>query len=242
MALWTPERIKRAIEMYSVGNVHLQTIADALGSSTTRVSLQLRKAGVKLRGRCEGASNPAWKGGRKIDKDGYVLIYSPTHPHASKAGCVREHRLVIEKHLGRILDQKEVVHHKNGVKEDNRIENLELFENNGAHLARSLKGKCPKWTKPGMENIMSGIKRSAKVRTSVDSKSGLYRVKPKRELSIRQTEVLAYFKSRDGWSKCPNCVAMMLVISLRKRGFVIQREIAKRTTLFHDRYEWKAVE
>lgn len=58
---------------------------------------------------------------------GYVLIHAPYHPKASKRGYVMEHRLVMEKHLGRLLERSEVVHHKNGKKDDNRLENLELM-------------------------------------------------------------------------------------------------------------------
>jgi len=75
-----------------------------------------------------GKRNPNWKGGKHI-KLGYILIYSPDHPYRNSTGYVREHRLVMEKHLGRYLNKDEVVHHLNGIKGDNRIENLELMTN-----------------------------------------------------------------------------------------------------------------
>lgn len=62
---------------------------------------------------------------RRINSQGYVLIYKPDHPY-NYNGYVREHRLVMEQHLGRYLTKKEIVHHKNKDKLDNRIENLEL--------------------------------------------------------------------------------------------------------------------
>lgn len=77
-----------------------------------------------------GKANSHWKGGRKLDKDGYVLLWMPQHPDAVQ-NYVREHRLVMEKHLGRRLRKGEIVHHKNGKKDDNRLRNLELTTKSG---------------------------------------------------------------------------------------------------------------
>ena len=63
---------------------------------------------------------------RKKSSSGYVLIYCPNHPFADRDGYVAEHRLVMEKVLGRVLGTEEYVHHKNGIKTDNDIENLQL--------------------------------------------------------------------------------------------------------------------
>jgi hypothetical protein len=73
-----------------------------------------------------GKNHPMWKGGRKINTQGYVLIYSPAHPFRDKQNYVREHRLVMETFLGRFLLLSEIVHHLNGIKNDNRLKNLEL--------------------------------------------------------------------------------------------------------------------
>lgn len=61
------------------------------------------------------------------DKKGYVQVYAPDHPCSWADGWTPEHRLVMSDHLGRMLMPDEVVHHKNGVRDDNRIENLELW-------------------------------------------------------------------------------------------------------------------
>lgn len=64
---------------------------------------------------------------RKRHSKGYVLIWAPDHPWAQKSGYIAEHRLVMEQTLGRSLLPLETVHHKNGVKDDNRPENLEVW-------------------------------------------------------------------------------------------------------------------
>lgn len=68
-----------------------------------------------------------WKGGRWVNRHGYVMVYSPEHPNATKRGYMLEHRLVMEQVVGRPLRRHETVHHKNGDRADNRPENLELW-------------------------------------------------------------------------------------------------------------------
>lgn len=79
-----------------------------------------------------GKNHPYWKGGRNKTSDGYIEIYMPNHPFASR-NYIREHRLVIEKQLGRYLKPNEVVHHLDGQRNNNKLENLHLFQNAGKH-------------------------------------------------------------------------------------------------------------
>ena len=75
----------------------------------------------------KGSKNPMWKGGRYIDSRGYWVVRKAEHPNANKLGYVREHRLIMEEHIGRYLTKDEDIHHINGNKTDNRIENLQLL-------------------------------------------------------------------------------------------------------------------
>jgi len=60
-------------------------------------------------------------------KDRYFTVPASNHPNANKSGRILEHRLVMSNHLGRALLDEETVHHKNGDRQDNRLENLELW-------------------------------------------------------------------------------------------------------------------
>lgn len=66
-------------------------------------------------------------GKKQINATGYVLVYEPEHSCATVNGFVLEHRKVMSDVLGRPLEAHEQVHHKNGVRYDNRPENLELW-------------------------------------------------------------------------------------------------------------------
>lgn len=82
----------------------------------------------------EGERNPFWKGGRTVASNGYVLVKRRGHPMADCRGYVYEHRLVASEMLGRTLAKGELVHHKNGDKQDNRPENLEVLPSIAHHM------------------------------------------------------------------------------------------------------------
>lgn len=66
-------------------------------------------------------------GHKKLRADGYIYIYFPDHPNATKDGYIMEHDLIMECIIGRHLKDDEVVHHINGIRNDNRKENLKLM-------------------------------------------------------------------------------------------------------------------
>ncbi len=77
-------------------------------------------------GRFKGKNHSQWKGGKKADGYGYILIWKPSHPRAMKAGYVRRSHLVAEETLGRYLYPDEITHHKNGIVDDDRPGNIEV--------------------------------------------------------------------------------------------------------------------
>jgi len=95
----------------------------------SRIKLSQSKTGTLTRG-----NNPRWNGGRYVDVHGYVWVLHPDHPNAATNGYIREHRLVLEQKLGRLLLPEEIPHHLNGIKDDNRPENLVLYSCQSSHL------------------------------------------------------------------------------------------------------------
>lgn len=87
---------------------------------------------IKMSNAQTGEKNPQWKGGRRYNIRGYILIKKPNHPFCDKNGYIREHRLVIEKQIGRHLKLSEKSHHL-GERDDNRPHMLMAFISNSAH-------------------------------------------------------------------------------------------------------------
>lgn len=124
-------------------------IAERLGCTAARVKKALeRNPHIPRRpvGPPPGERNASWVGGRMVDLDGYVLLQTrPTR--------VLEHRVVMERKLGRSLLPGEVVDHIDGITIHNDPSNLRLFSSNGDHLAATIVGKKKQISRSGRRNI-----------------------------------------------------------------------------------------
>lgn len=139
---WMMERAGRVRERYEAGE-SLTDIAADLEVSFTTARFDLLAAGGRTlamdgvrRPERTGRDNHRWKGGSHLNTLGYRLVWvDADDPMASMRAkrnhYVFEHRLVMARSLGRPLGSDETVHHINGIKDDNRIENLQLRR--GAH-------------------------------------------------------------------------------------------------------------
>lgn len=84
-----------------------------------------------------------WKGG-KINNCYYWYIHKPNHPFSNSMGYIAEHRLIMEKKIGRYLTKQEVVHHIDGNRKNNKLSNLKLFANDGEHMKIGHPKHCKK--------------------------------------------------------------------------------------------------
>lgn len=159
---WRLTVVGRAEEMYDKHGRALWDCTCECGSSAKVSGGYLRSGNTKscgclrtdaARSRC-GSNNHFWKGGRSVcKKTGYVSLSGQEYPSRTKRYSEAEHRIVMARHLGRPLEDFEEVHHINGVKDDNRIENLELWtksqpagirpEDAVAHAIEILSLYCP---------------------------------------------------------------------------------------------------
>ncbi len=127
-------------EQYVNGKLSTREIARKYNFGKSTIQKWLKRLEIPARTRSEalkissaGEKHSKWNGGKKKDGNGYVMIWKPDHPHRNSGKYVYEHRLIMEKYLGRYLLPTEEIHHKNRLVDDNRIENLRLFESKSAH-------------------------------------------------------------------------------------------------------------
>jgi hypothetical protein len=114
-------------------NVKIRSLSEAnTGKKASNKTRENMSKAVKKRYQ-NGERSHSYKGGILHKPEGYILREDKNHPLVTGSGYVREHRLVMEKHIGRYLTKEEVVHHINDDKADNSITNLRLFTSNSEH-------------------------------------------------------------------------------------------------------------
>lgn len=100
------------------------------GQGSCGCVLKLSGQEFRTKNACRGEKHPRWNGGRRMNHAGYIQLLKPDFPgkpNNKTHWYTLEHVVVMARHLGRALLSHETVHHKNGVRDDNRIENLELW-------------------------------------------------------------------------------------------------------------------
>lgn len=123
-----------------------EKIARKIHMSQAVISRVLRNAGLPTALKAERETHGNWRGGRLVTGDGYIQVQvqanDPMACMRQRSGYVLEHRLVMARAIGRPLSPSETVHHINGDRTDNRIENLQLrFGNHGVGVVMTC-DKC----------------------------------------------------------------------------------------------------
>lgn len=125
--IFSKDQEEKICKMYKKGKT-LINLVEIYGHNKTLFSRILKRNGFQSRISKEtgktGKYASRFMGGRYLNHKGYVCLYMPEYKWCHKGGWIQEHRYVMQEHLGKRLLPKEHVHHINGVKTDNRIENL----------------------------------------------------------------------------------------------------------------------
>jgi uncharacterized protein (DUF1330 family) len=141
---------------------HSYAMRIAMKNPDVRRKISEGNRGKKLSEETKNKIGRAKFKGRLVRKDGYILIKLPKHPKSFGDGYVLEHRLVMEKFLGRYLKSTEIVHHIDGNRSNNHLSNLMLFPDKSAHFRHrhneiSLDFKSP-WYKNCKRRRLEGAK------------------------------------------------------------------------------------
>lgn len=182
----------KIISLYD-GKLSAREVASILGLSSRYVRRIAQRHNLERLhvGAQPGKNNHRFVSGRRIDLDGYVLVTAPKdHPFQRLrkgrpgAGVIFEHRLVMERKMGRYLLPTEVVDHIDGLTLHNDPDNLRLFLSNGQHLQTTISGLPKNISASGKKNIASRYHRDG-VLTPVD----IYSLRRKRG-DIRLLQIL----------------------------------------------------
>lgn len=140
-------------ELYINQRCSLQDIGSIKGCNPENIRYHLIKKNIPRRTAYESQviywqKTPSshyrtWKGGRHKSREGYIFIRCPDHPYVHTNGYVAEHRLVMEKYLGRYLLPWEHIHHIDGIRDHNDISNLELISPENHTLYSQMCANCP---------------------------------------------------------------------------------------------------
>ena len=137
---WTQDQLHYLIAHYPYEKA--EDISKQIGKTIASITHKANNLGLKKdkekfypvrSAACSGIHSGNFKGYRRRTSKGYIVRYVPNHPNATKDGLVMEHRLIVEKSLGFVLPKEFDVHHINGIKDDNRLENLAIM----THLAHT---------------------------------------------------------------------------------------------------------
>lgn len=140
--------------------------------------------------------HPNWKGGRIITLRGYIKIKSPNHPYANNLGYVPEHRLIMEKYIKRFLLPTEFVHHKNGITNDNRLENLEIISRSEHSILH-----CKLYWTPENKKHQSELKKGIKF--SLSHRKALSNARKGMKLSFNHRKNIG-IASKIAWTRRKN--------------------------------------
>lgn len=129
-------------QKYIIEGLSTHKIAELLNSNHQTVLYRMKRCGIPTKSRIEaitGENSANWKGGIIHLSTGYVMVKDSQQPR----GYIFEHRKLMENHLGRKLTPDEIIHHINGNKADNRIENL-IITTKSKHTTYHLKERWKK--------------------------------------------------------------------------------------------------